>query len=105
MKKLLLTVIGVTVVFVRFITILCLLPCNQNRWHYHREQCDPDSYREKDGDGKCSGDKDACEGKEHCTEKCWTAADGKMHKEVRVMIGDDKEMGNCPMENGKCGMD
>ncbi len=97
MKKLLLTVIGVAIVFVGFITILYMLPCNQGRWHRH-DRCEM-----KDGVGKCD-DKDMGDGKEHRTEKVWIDADGKEHREVMVTIGGDGEMGNCPMDKGQCEM-
>jgi hypothetical protein len=103
MKKLFLLTVVVAVALIGFITILCFLPCNGQCCH-EKNKCEM-----TDENGKCSGDKNACEGKEHRTEKVWTDADGKMHREIIVTMGDGGgvsggKMNGCPMDKGKCGM-
>lgn len=119
MKKLALTSIGVAIALVAFMTILYCLPCNENACG-DRDRCEM-----KDGGGKCHGEEDGCamgdmkcknekgcEGKEMRCEKEWKDADGKCHKEVKVMIGGAHGMmgegcgmhGDMKMGHGECGM-
>lgn len=111
MKKLVLTTVVVAIALIGFITVLCILP--KNNCCHDRNKCEM-----KDGDGKCSGDKDGCNGDEKCNVRVWTDADGKTHKEVIVIKGGDGDgmccdkmeggcsgnMGGCPMDKGKCEM-
>jgi hypothetical protein len=107
MKRLLITTVVVAIALAGFTAVLTLLPGNGKCCH-DKNKCEM-----RDGDEKCSGDKDACEGKEHRTEKVWTDADGKVHREVRVTMGDGDEMeggckdemNGCSGEKGKCSMD
>lgn len=106
MKRLLITTVVVALALVGFIAVLMLLPCNGTCCH-DKNKCEM-----RDDDGKCSGEKDAYEGKEHRTEKVWTDADGKMHREVMVTMGDGDgmkngcgEMKGCSGDKGKCNME
>ncbi len=94
MKKLALTSFAVLVALIGFTAILVCLPCNNDRCGSH-EGCEM-------SDGKCDGGKESCQkGNEKRIVKKWTDADGKVHEEVTVTVGDDGgAMGTCPMEMG-----
>jgi hypothetical protein len=57
------------------------------------------------GNGKCSGDKDACDGNEHCNMNGSCSGNNmgncQMDKDHCQMGGN---MGNCPMDKGQCQM-
>lgn len=125
MKKLALTAVGVAIVLVGFMAILYCLPCNTNCCD-ERERCEMKEGGGKcsgehkgcdkgdmkcsgkmegceKGDMKCSGKMDGCEGKEKCSVKEWKDAEGKCHKEVKVIVGGDGH-GMDMMGGGECGM-
>ncbi|MEO5641825.1 MAG: hypothetical protein ABIQ40_19000 [Bacteroidia bacterium] len=126
MKKLAITSVAVLIALIGFTAILVFLPCGDG-CHGKKDGCE---LREAkcSGDkkdcthaGKCGDEKSGCEmgkghhdgcgsGNEKCSMKEWTDADGKCHKEVKVVINGDGKgdmHGACPMENadhsGCCG--
>ncbi|MBI3510049.1 MAG: hypothetical protein HY064_05260 [Bacteroidetes bacterium] len=87
MKKLAITSAAVFIALIGFIVILWLIPCNGKccRW---KNNCQMEMK-----DGKC-GDNDHC--RQIVTETC--DSNGNIHKEVRIIVGDDDD--GCPMMNG-----
>jgi hypothetical protein len=116
MKKLAVTSVVVFVVLIGFIGLLCFLPDNEccekkEGCEMREEKCGGEMHGGKpEGCGKGQGHHEGC-GQEKCMVKEWKDADGKVHKEVKVIIdgkGNDMNRGNgCPMESmdhsGCCG--
>lgn len=128
MKKLAITSVAVLIALIGFTTVLCLLPggncCSGERegeCEMWKGKCphEKGEYRMGEGKcedrpegcemhkGKCEGEKNECEGEkgecghERTMVKEWKDADGKMHKEVKVIVGGDEEMGgSCQMHSG-----
>jgi hypothetical protein len=112
MKKLAITSVAVLIALIGFTAVLCLLPggncCGErDGCEMHDGKC---PHEKGMSGGKCSHDKDGCEmeegkcGGEKRMVKEWKDADGKMHKEVKVTIGDEGCGGDYQYEKGACQM-
>ena len=113
MKKLAITSVVVLIALIGFIAVLCFLPGNnccgkQEGCEMREAKCSGEMRGDKcggkhEGCGKGQGHHEDCgNANEKRMVREWKDADGKVHKEVKVIIGgegDGMNMGSgCPME-------
>src|ERR1044071_7744650 len=108
MKKLAITSVVVLIALIGFTAVLYFLPggdcCVKKEgceMRMHDQQCSGDMGKHE-GCGKGQGHHDGCMQEKRMVKE-WKDADGKVHKEVKVIIGgegDGMEMRSCPMESG-----